>query len=260
VTLAVLLILLAAYTYTVQKKYTPIFQRIDCKPVKGPPHTIDHHGLELHVRSQSMSQCTNPNNFDLRTLGGGGTVLLMPQKTVIGTVTVLPHSVHGPGVGFTSNQIDLDVRGFQAAEVIAQLLEGPSDIVLNFTITSRMEMSYLGLTKENEATRHPYCGFKLHLAMGEQGPARCAGSIADLRIPEIDHPPIVQHIMMPPDKFETASRARDIAATAIIFVSFLSGLLLLLCGCRALSASPPRLKKGNTSEKRKFVASEDPLE
>eukprot|EP00928_Gymnodinium_smaydae_P054175 TRINITY_DN37992_c0_g1_i1.p1 TRINITY_DN37992_c0_g1~~TRINITY_DN37992_c0_g1_i1.p1 ORF type:complete len:294 (+),score=75.08 TRINITY_DN37992_c0_g1_i1:38-883(+) len=240
-----------------RNRYTPIFQDVKCESAAGPPDEITKGLLppSMTIKSVSVNSCTNPNRFPLQVVGGEGTALLVPGMKKIGTVKVRPSVLPPESTGDMVEDLVIRMKGLSGAEEVAEIAREEVSLVLNFTVTSALTVTFLGFQTTHLATKPRVCGFRMHALAKKKGPPDCANTLEDLVIPPIGHDPITQTISMSKARFDRSSRDRDVFFLGIAGVSFVLSLVLLSHGCRAIRGG--RRRKG-PQEASPLTAEESP--
>jgi len=148
-------------------------------------------------------------------------------------VSLVPEVAFSPGGQANLTAVlDLSVPFWDAFYLLAA---NKLQIVAEFRVLARAQMSYLGLEFWIEEEQRQVCGFEARMFTMQIGEVACASTFDDLVIPEAGDTTVVEdRFEMSPERYAAETRKKNAIFGSICAVSLVLALASGVCGARML--------------------------
>merc|ERR1712151_881709 len=146
-------------------------------------------------------------------------------------------------------------------EAFALMALDRAQVVTEITLQIEAQMLIFGKTVSITDEQSKVCGFELQMATQRMGKARCAFSLEDLVIPDVDSDEVIpDSLEMSPENFASKSGKKNLVLGLFMGLSLSLALLMLACGLSALRGPRAEARQVKITDKVKQQAASENTE
>lgn len=230
----VILVLIGAYSKSLNDKFSPVYQDVDCGDEVISVSSVSVSGWNLQLGLGITLTCKNPNAYKIQIVKAHeGKIYYAANMEELGVVT----AKRGP-IDAGSGQVNLAgvvrLSGFGAIEMIGRFVSGPVHLFLDIRFECMIEQDLLVTNLVVKPSYDQKCGVSIRISGEEAGGVTCAKSFQDLVITEIGvvQKPGSSSMGVDEAVIEDATKSKNLFIGIVMGVCFLCIPLLIVCeGC-----------------------------
>mmetsp|Transcript_138623 Transcript_138623/g.345745 ORF Transcript_138623/g.345745 Transcript_138623/m.345745 type:complete len:274 (+) Transcript_138623:59-880(+) len=210
--------------------FTPLYTPVECHQLHSGLDAPAMDSAWINVTGTMEKECKNPNPYSIHVaqrspgkvfIKDGSELKLVGQSSVPDT----DFPAHGEGTGQSAMEIALPM-----AEATALLAKPLLQVVSEVHIRSVARPHFFGVELAASEDRDEICGFEVRMATQKVGPSRCAGTIEELVIPDVDSEPEVSFMHLNKEHLTEQETKKNVALGSILAISLLGSLASIAVG------------------------------
>lgn len=214
--------------------FTPLYTPLECHQLHSGLGAPAMDLAWVNVSGSMKKECQNPNPYLIQVSERSSGKVFVKDGSELKLVgrSHVPNTefpAHGNGTGESVMDIALPM-----AEATVLLAKPLLQVVSEVHVRSEAQPHFFGVAMSATEDKEEVCGFEVRMATQKVGPSRCAATLEELVIPDVDSEPEVSYLHLDEQHLAEQELKKNAAFGSILAISFLGAAVSAALGARRM--------------------------